>query len=67
MVRRPNGDVLVVDYKFGQEDLADNVKQVRGYMTDLHAAGMTHVVGFLWYVTEDKVYRVTPQDVQEVI
>ena len=67
VVRRPNGDVLVVDYKFGQEDLADNVKQVRGYMTDLHAAGMTHVVGFLWYVTEDKVYRVTPQDVQEVI
>lgn len=57
VVRRPDGSILVIDYKFG-EPLPSYRRQVRRYMDLLRAMGEKDVRGYLWYVREDKVETV---------
>ena len=61
--RRPDrvmirdGEVVVVDFKFGKPGEAYN-EQVRGYMDLLHDMGYTRVKGYLWYVYKNKLISV---------
>ena len=48
-VMMKDGEVIVVDFKFGKPYPEYN-KQVREYMNLLHDMGYTQVSGYLWYV-----------------
>lgn len=62
-IRRPdrvmmrNGQVVVVDFKFGKPNKKYN-KQVQGYMQLLTKMGYTDITGYLWYVEEGKIEKV---------
>ena len=47
-----DGQVVVVDFKFGKENLQYN-KQVKGYMQLLTKMGYKNITGYLWYVDEE--------------
>lgn len=63
--RRPDrvmmreGEIVVVDFKFGKPDKRYN-KQVQGYMQLLARMGYDagHIRGYLWYVEEEKIEEV---------
>ncbi|MDR0892550.1 MAG: UvrD-helicase domain-containing protein [Mediterranea sp.] len=61
--RRPDrvmmrdGQVVVVDFKFGKENKKYN-KQVAGYMQLLTRMGYQGISGYLWYVDEERVVKV---------
>ena len=49
--------VVVVDFKFGKENLQYN-KQVKGYMQLLTKMGYKNITGYLWYVDEGLIVKV---------
>ena len=61
--RRPDrvmmkeGEVVVVDFKFGKENKKYN-KQVRDYMQLLGKMGYRGITGYLWYVDEERIEKV---------
>ena len=57
IVVRPDGMVIVVDYKTGEPRRKD-VAQVRNYMRLLREAGHGQVQGYLWYLATDTVQAV---------
>ena len=59
VVYRPDGTVIVIDYKTGLELAEKHQDQVRGYMRLLRSTGEQHVKGYLWYLAEDKVVEVS--------
>ena len=62
VVLRPSGEVLVIDYKFGEAHDAQvkrrYEKQVRCYMQLLKQSGYDRVKGFLWYLRLNEVVPV---------
>ena len=62
MVRRPDGSVVIVDYKFGRDmgakEMAAYADQVKGYMNMWRMAGETAVEGYVWYVSLGKIQEV---------
>ncbi|MGR4837189.1 MULTISPECIES: UvrD-helicase domain-containing protein [unclassified Bacteroides] len=54
-----NGEVVVVDFKFGKPNKKYN-KQVKDYMQLLARMGYAsdHIEGYLWYVEEEKIEKV---------
>ena len=52
-----NGQVVVVDFKFGKPNKKYN-KQVQGYMQLLTKMGYTNITGYLWYVEEELIQKV---------
>ena len=52
-----DGQVVVVDFKFGKENLQYN-KQVKGYMQLLTKMGYKNITGYLWYVDEGLIVKV---------
>ncbi|HAP50621.1 MAG TPA: hypothetical protein DCQ56_05315, partial [Porphyromonadaceae bacterium] len=48
VVQRPDGSLVVVDYKFAAPE-DRHVRQVRGYAGALHVATGRPVTGYLWY------------------
>ena len=56
-VMMKNGQVIIVDFKFGKKNEAYN-RQVREYMNLLSAMGYTHVEGFLWYVFKNELEEI---------
>ena len=52
-----NGEVLIIDYKFGRPH-PSYLDQVRSHMGTYRALGYTTVRGYLWFVPEDKVIEV---------
>jgi len=52
-----NGQVVVVDFKFGKPNKKYN-KQVQGYMQLLTRMGYTNITGYLWYVEEELIQKV---------
>ena len=62
VVRRPDGSVVIVDYKFGQDmgakETAAYADQVKGYMNMWRMAGETDVKGYVWYVSLGKIQEV---------
>lgn len=62
IVRRPNGDILVIDYKFGTnytlKVLNKYKKQVSYYVQLMRQMGHHNVVGYIWYPRSGKIERV---------
>lgn len=56
-VMMKDGQVVVVDFKFGKENAKYN-KQVKGYMQLLTRMGYKNITGYLWYVNEEKIEKV---------
>ena len=56
-VMMKNGEVVVVDFKFGKENRKYN-KQVKEYMKLLSDMGYTSITGYLWYVDEERIEKV---------
>lgn len=56
-VMMQNGQVVVVDFKFGKPNKKYN-KQVQGYMQLLTRMGYTNITGYLWYVDEELIQKV---------
>ena len=54
-------EVVVVDYKFGDQKLATHQKQVRGYIDYIRKMGYQSIKGYLWYVTLGEVLEVDGQ------
>ena len=50
-----NGQVQVIDYKFGARQPEEHKQQVQHYINYLREMGYTSVTGFLWYVTLNEV------------
>ena len=57
-VMRKDGQVVVVDFKFGKKNEAYRT-QVQEYMNLLTQMGYTHIRGFLWYVFANELEEVT--------
>lgn len=57
-VMRKEGQVVVVDFKFGKKNEAYRA-QVQEYMDLLTQMGYTHIRGFLWYVFANELEEVT--------
>lgn len=57
IVIRPDGEVIVIDYKTGQEH-AGYRAQVRSYMKLLSSMGFKPVKGYLWYIETGKIETV---------
>ena len=57
-VMMKNGQVVVVDFKFGKKQETYR-KQVQTYMQLLEAMGYTHIQGYLWYVFANELEEVT--------
>ncbi len=57
IVMRPDGTVIVIDYKTGQERSGYRA-QVRTYMKLLSAMGFGSVRGYLWYIDTGKIEAV---------
>ncbi|MBO6251669.1 MAG: UvrD-helicase domain-containing protein [Muribaculaceae bacterium] len=57
VVQRPDGSLVVVDYKFGAPE-DRHVGQVRGYAGALHVATGRPVTGYLWYPLRHKIEQV---------
>lgn len=56
-VMMANGEVVVVDFKFGHENPKYN-RQVRGYIELLSRMGYRNITGYLWYVDEERIVKV---------
>ena len=56
-VMMKDSQVVVVDFKFGKENLQYN-KQVKGYMQLLTKMGYKNITGYLWYVDEELIVKV---------
>ena len=56
-VMMKDGQVVVVDFKFGKENPKYN-KQVKGYMQLLTKMGYKNITGYLWYVDEENIEKV---------
>ena len=59
IVRRPDGTLIVVDYKFGSRKDEPYSAQVREYMTELSKVTAGAVKGYIWYVTRGECLEVT--------
>ena len=59
VVHRPDGSLIVIDYKFGERDDKKYARQVKGYMNILTAAtGQKNISGYVWYVTDNEILKV---------
>ena len=52
-----DGEVIVVDFKFGKKRKAYN-KQVKEYMDLLSDMGYEHIRGYLWYVFNNELEEI---------
>ncbi len=57
VVEKPDGSVVIIDYKFGTEK-ESYVWQVRRYINLYRKMGRSSVRGYIWYVPEDRVVEV---------
>ena len=56
-VMMKDGEVVVVDFKFGRQNRKYN-EQVRSYIRLLAQMGYSNITGYLWYVDEGEIVRV---------
>ncbi|MDR1414973.1 MAG: UvrD-helicase domain-containing protein [Odoribacteraceae bacterium] len=53
-----DGQVTVVDYKFGRSERSAHADQLRAYLQTLSLMDYRPAAAYLWYVTLDKIIRV---------
>lgn len=58
IVLRPDGSVMIVDYKFTSEARASHRRQVADYKRVVAALGYDKTEAFLWYPLLDKIIKV---------
>lgn len=58
VVVRPDGSVVVVDYKFTSETRRSHYRQVSRYVELLHSLGRPLVEGYIWYPVLKKIIKV---------
>ncbi len=62
IVKRSNGEMIIVDYKFGYSHTAKTIakhsEQVREYLHLMGELGETNVKGFVWYARSGKIVEV---------
>lgn len=58
VVVRPDGSVVVVDYKFTSETRRSHHRQVSRYVDLLHSLGRPLVEGYIWYPVLKKIIKV---------
>jgi len=54
-----DGEVSVIDYKFGEKEDKRYIRQVKNYMSQILKMGYTDVRGYICYVTLDVITEVT--------
>ena len=50
--------ITVIDFKFGEIEKPDHIRQVRSYMEQLRQMDYKHVEGYIWYVIMDKTIKI---------
>ena len=64
IVKRANGEMLIIDYKFGysdkEETMAMHKRQVHDYMILMSKLGETNIKGYVWYARSGKIVEVEP-------
>ena len=56
IVRRPDGRLLVIDYKTGQRNDRTYCRKMRKYIDKLHDMGLAdHIEGRIWYIALDTI------------
>lgn len=58
MTRGDMEEAVVVDYKFGEIEKPNHLRQIGQYMTLLEQMGFRQVTGYVWYIELDKVIRI---------
>ena len=58
VVVTPDGETVVIDFKFGDRHLPHYHQQVKQYMELVSAAGMPRVSGRIWYPLEGVIEKV---------
>lgn len=58
VIVRPDGSVVVVDYKFTAETRKSHHRQVSHYVELLHRLGRPSVEGYIWYPVMKKIIKV---------
>ena len=58
IVVTPEGETIVIDYKFGESESPKYKKQVMTYMRILSECGFTNLVGKVWYPKLEKIVTV---------
>ena len=62
IVKRPDGEIIVVDYKFGSKTdkatIARHSSQVRQYINLLTLLDYDNIKGYIWYAQENKIVTV---------
>jgi len=51
-------EVIVIDYKFGEKESSQYIRQVKYYMGQIRKMGYSQVKGYICYLTLDKVIEV---------
>lgn len=51
-------EVIVIDYKFGEQENKKYIKQVKYYSDQIRKMGYGNVKGYIWYVKSGKVQQV---------
>ena len=61
IIHRPDGKMIVIDYKFGERNDEKYIAQVRRYMRliqSVYGNRISSVEGFVWYVETDDAVSV---------
>jgi len=58
VIKYPDGQVTIIDYKFGDEKKDSYLRQVGRYISLYRRMGYKKVSGFVWYVRTDEVIPV---------
>ncbi len=58
IVELPNGEIVVIDYKFGNNERDKYIEQVADYVGLILQMGYSRVSGVIWYVTLGKIVPV---------
>lgn len=53
-----DGEVIVIDYKFGEKEEKKYLKQVKNYMTQIKKMGYNNVKGYICYVVLGKITEI---------
>lgn len=61
IMTKPDGTIVVVDYKFGNHKSNKYLAQVRQYMNLINNVGFSKVEGFIWYYETNELTEVTPE------
>ncbi|MDD2960470.1 MAG: UvrD-helicase domain-containing protein [Muribaculaceae bacterium] len=58
IILTPQGETIVVDYKFGEKHLKSYHKQVANYVAILRECGFTNLRGYIWYPFDGDIENV---------